>query len=202
MAKQKLLLVAIGFFVVIGVALLFYITNTTTLKLSVENISSYQVKDGERIIHSSVDKDSSIRLQKNSRYTIHFEGIRNYESSQRTVEIGTEPKSVTIKPYYSKEYLRQLLAESEPILKEVINSYDTAIANNYSVSNVTMYHYGNWASADLIWRGEYGENTDTLTIILNKENDEWVVAGSPSIIFFSGNNPKIPIDILRSVNSD
>lgn len=202
MTRQRLLFVGIGFFIVLSIAGVGYLLNTTTLTVNIKNTISYQVANGDRVIHSSTKNQSSIRVPKNNQYTIYFEGSKSYESSKRAVTVKDAPASISISPYYSKDRLGELLVNEKSDINSIVTAYDSIISTRYSIEDMKLYHYGDWASAKLVWSGEYGENTDTLTIILEKQNDVWAVVGSPSIVFFSGNNPEIPVDILRSVNSN
>ena len=106
-----------------------------------------------------------------------------------------------IEPFYSKEHLTALAESERSLISKDINNYQADISKLYTLNNYTLYHFGEWASVTLEWKGEYSQNSDSQRVVLKKESGDWKVVGEPSILFFYKNYPDIPTDILRSVNN-
>jgi len=184
-----------------GYIVIYNYLNSTDITINTKNISSYNVKLSGSIIHSSTQKDDIVRVPKSSNISIEFKGIDGYETNTREISIGQSPKSITVEPFYSKERLATLAESERSLISKNINTYNTDISKLYTLSDYTLYRFGEWACVTLEWKGKYSQNSDDQRVILKKESDDWKVVGEPSILFFYKNYPDIPIDILRSVNN-
>lgn len=172
------------------------ITPKNTVSFTILDTSSSKV-----LFKSNSQTVSKIRVPKYSGITIHYTGKNNYETNIQNIKISDESKDINLDPYYSREYLDTLLEDEKDSITQSVNSYDHVIRDTYSVSDVRLYHFGEWASATLTWKGEYGQNTDSQHIILKKKDNSWSVIGEPSIVFFYKNNPDTPVDIIEQVNN-
>lgn len=186
---------------VIGLILLFTYLNSVELAVNAKNISSYKIeKDDFSVFNSSSGDSEDIRVPKYSSITISYKGKGIYADGTQQIDIGDKNSSTSINPYYSKKYLSSLIDANKSAIKEAITSYNEDINNLYTINSYMLYHFGDWASATLAWKGEYSSNSDNLKVILKKNNETWEVAGDPSLLFFNKNYSTIPVDILEAVN--
>lgn len=199
--KYIILLLVVAALFIGGYIFIYNLLSSTTLTVSTKNTASFVVTLSDAQIASSSEKLTTIRIPKYSEVTLKFVGVEGYEASSKEVTIGDSPESIAIDPAYSEERLASLVADEQPKISSVISSSQSKIDSLYTINDYTLYHFGEWASAKLIWKGEYSQNSDTLKVILHKEpGGEWEIAADPSIVFYHKNNPEIPIDILRKVN--
>jgi len=200
--RKYILFFIIGIVTLItGYVVAYNYLNSTDLTISAKNIASYNVTLSGSIIHSSTQKSDAVRVPKSSNISIEFKGVDGYETNTKEIQIGQSPKSITVEPFYSKEHLATLIESERSLISKSTNDYQTNISNLYTLDNFTLYHFGDWASVTLKWKGEYSQNSDNQKVILKKESGNWKVIGEPSILFFYKNYPDIPTDILRSVNN-
>jgi len=146
-------------------------------------------------------------------YTVRFTGTRDYQEESESVVVD---KSITIKTptlNYTDAKLSQLLATEGSIVHSVLMA---AIPNTvYKINNEKLFETGNWYCAQLIPNDWYDptvpsdyiprpinvNNTlDMLKVIMKKGNDTWKPVAGPSIVFYVGDYPNIPPDIIRAAN--
>jgi len=200
--RKYILFFIVGIITLIaGYIVIYNYLNSTDLTINTKNISSYNVRLSGSIIYSSTQKNDVMRVPKSSHVSVEFKGADGYETSSREISIGQSPKSITVEPFYSKEHLAALAESERSSISKNINNYQADISKLYTLSDYTLYHFGEWACVTLEWKGEYSQNSDDQRVILKKESSDWKVVGEPSILFFYKNYPDIPIDILRSVNN-
>lgn len=186
-----------------GYIFIYNYFNSVKVTITSKNVASFTVLDtssNKVLLKSKAQATSELRIPKYSNVTIHYTGKNNYETNIQNVKVSNKPVEINLNPYYSTEYLATLLGDEKGLITQSINDYDHIIEDAYSISDIRLYHFGEWASATLNWKGDYGQNTDTQHIILRKKDNSWNIIGEPSIVFFYKNNPDTPIDILEQVN--
>lgn len=191
------LVIVIGILVV-GL-IVYYFQNTTILTIKSENVSSTTVKRDGNFDVSKSDDSFDVRVFKHSITLISYEGAAGFSHGETNIKVGESKKDVSISPYFSTERLRELAENEKDSVIKAINSSNSKMSG-YKIVDYKLYHFGDWASAQLDWRGDYEQNTDSLRVILNKKSNRWVVLSYPQIVYFSENYPEIPEDILESVN--
>lgn len=184
-----------------GYIFIYNFLNSTELTVSTKHVSSFTVTLQGSQIASTSEKTTTIRVPKYSTVYVKYIGEDGYATDSQDVAMSDSPKSITIDPFYSKERLASLLESEQSDITSAISAYQSDISKLYTIRNHTLYRFGEWASAELIWKGEYGQNTDNLHVILKKEEDTWKVVEQPSILYYYKNYPNIPIDVLRAVNN-
>lgn len=176
--------------------------NSVSVKLTVPNTKSIAVKQDDHIISKTTSSQTiNFRAPKFSHLTVSFLGTGVYESSSRNITIKDKSVVETINPYYSKDELAKLAGENSTKIKNAISTYNPAINDLYAVNDITLYHYGEWASATLVWKGDETENSDTLHIVLGDKNNTWSVIYQPDILLFQNYYKAVPLDILESINN-
>lgn len=176
--------------------------NSTELTITGKNLSSYEVTVEGTIVHtSSSGNTTTARIPKHTSVSIAYKSTGKYADGTKEIAIKDKPETITITPYFSEDYLMSLLDGDKAAINDAIFSYKSNIKQLYSLENHRLYHFGDWASVKLGWRGDYKSNSDDLKVILEKHNDTWVVISQPSLLFYYKNYPDIPIDILESINT-
>lgn len=200
MDRKKLIAGIVSLLIIGGLAWLanWYFT-TVNVRLTSKNAVSVRLQiDGKTIASGDIPLET--RVPKNSNITVEYVGKEGYDEGSRQVDIKDEDIEFSFEPYYSKSRLSEITTEqSADISQSIISSYPS-LSSKYSIEDTTSYHYGEWASAALKWRGEYEQNSDTQHVILYKDKDQWVVKDKPAIII-SAAESDTPVDILRRVNN-
>ncbi len=199
--RYIILFITLVVLVVVGYIFTYNYFNSTELTISTKNIESYTIKLSTSTISSSTDKTTTVRVPKLSTVSVDFKGTNGYETGRREITVGQSSESVSIEPFYSKEHLAELASSEKTQLDTATLQYKSSITTLYSIKSHKLYHFGEWASVTLVWKGEYSQNSDDLKVILKKEGKNWKIVGEPSILFFYKNYPDIPVDVLRGTNT-
>ncbi len=185
-----------------GALVVFNYLDSVPVSLNTKNISIIKVSSGSGDISVEKKGDNFLfRAPKNSMVSVDYVGISGFDSGSRSFSIGVTPKTIKLEPYYSQDRLRGLLINELPLITNVLRSKISGISD-YKITKPVLYHYGEWSSVQLERKGLYSSNSDTLSVVLYKEDSSaWRIAASPDILFFYKNYPKIPTDILDQVNN-
>ncbi len=145
-------------------------------------------------LKAQTSTNTTVRLR-NGTYLVKF-SESGKQDVYRTINVPetTQIKSPDLDLSQSK--LNQLLAATG----EAPRSTTLSIvgASNYSVSYEALYKQGDWYAAVL---SPKLAGLDRQRVILNKTNGAWKVAASPAIVFYIGDFPKIPEQIIRDINN-
>lgn len=200
---RKLLIGLIA--IIIFIATFIYLSdyfNSVNVKLTVPHTKSITVKQDDHIISKTTSNQTiSFRAPKFSHLAVSFVGTGVYESSSRNIIIKDKSVVETINPYYSKDELAKLAGENSAKIKDAILAYNPTINDLYSINNITLYHYGEWASATLVWKGAESDNSDTLHVVLGEKNNTWSLIYQPDILLFQNYYKAVPLDILELINN-
>lgn len=190
-----------------------YYLSLRTLVVNYENINSVSIFSGEKITDRPGQKPvktisrsgQEVRLKK-GKYILQYDAKDNYLDYFVTVDLSSRRQAVNLSPDYSDEYLDKLLDGELSNIKMSIETKYPKVKKLYAVQRGKLYKKGDWYGTTLVYKGNAtGANlfkTDTLRVILKKENNQWVVkTDPPSILLSKYVYPDIPIDILRNVNS-
>lgn len=184
-----------------------YMTSFETITITYKNIEKaeiYNTPDSHNSKHgtpvSNINQSGQkIKLKKGSDYIIDFTGSTGYENG--TIILRDGQKEIYIDPYLSEEKLEEIRTKELPIIHAVItNKYPNI--NLYTLGEGRLYQWGEWYGTTLKYIGTDSFNSDTLRLILKKENNTWVIKTDPPNItlnkFMYG---EIPEEILRDVNN-
>lgn len=220
---KKLIVRIIIVVLVLGLAIagMHYFLSTRTISFKLSHVENAVIKDKNDWTIATLNSNSdTARLYKGSSYTVHYDATDGYQDSSQTFTVEND-NEITVSPYYSNERLSSLLAEqSQAIRAAVVAKYPT-ITGLYDFQNERLYHYGEWYSATLKYKGNDFFNEDKLRLVVHKQNDTWHVASQPPMPSLNTYNTgdtggdidestdghshevtAVPVDILRRVNAD
>ena len=187
---------------VIVIAIAAWLTNwffsTVTITIKSDNAANIEVSSAGSITISG-PSPLTTRVSKNADITVSYTGKEGYDEGKRYTESGDDDLVFSFEPYYSKSRLQTITMNESDAIRQSIVSHNSSVNQLYEIKDITTYHYGEWASAKLQWRGEYEQNSDTLLVTLNKVDNQWVVSDEPSIIINKAQS-KTPVDILEAIN--
>jgi hypothetical protein len=188
--------------------IVYYFLSLKTFTLTFYHVSEVKIyktasldsgKD-PKAIKTITTSGTSVKLHKGD-YTLFYTGAKDYESKYKEIQIKYNGQTATIDPGYSKEKLAQIIEEEGPAIFSTLSSKYPNI-NLYSVQNGKLYRNGEWYGTTLKYQGVDQYNSDTLRVVLHKENGAWVLKSvPPDIILSKFNHPDVPQDILSDVNS-
>ncbi len=202
MIRKLLIGVIIAILLIGGGVYISNFLNSVPVKITVPHTSSITAKQGDHTIaETKTSQTLSFRAPKFSHIIISFTGTGIYESSSRAITVEDKSVTKTLQPYYSANELKKLATENSQQITDTILTYNPNIKNLYSIRDITLYHYGEWASAQLSWIGSYGDNSDSLHVVLSKKGDKWSIIYQPNILLFKDYYSEVPLDILERVNN-
>jgi hypothetical protein len=164
-----------------------------------------KIRDDQKPLKTISDSGQQIRLKKGT-YLLQYDAKDNYKDYFITINLSEKRQTVSLSPDYSDDYLNKLLRGETANLKKVILEKYPKIKQLYNIQPGRLYKKGDWYGTVLTYKGDStGANlfkTDSLKIILEKQNGQWVVkTNPPNILLSKYDYPGIPEEILRSVNS-
>lgn len=195
--------IAIVFVVAISIAI-HYFTTTATLKISFTNTKSVTIVEDKgdtvnpEVIGTIKKSPSTIRVPKEAKLYAHYTGDEGYADGSLTVNV--DKKEVTIDPDYSKERYNNLMNSALPKVTTILQSKYANVETLYTISSVEMIQKGKWYVVRLNFKGEYGDNSDTLRALFQKSDDGWKLVAGPDIIFTSSHYPNTDETILKWAN--
>lgn len=211
---KKLLLYSSGLILIIlaGFAMSNYLS-LKTLVVNFENIDSVAVfssknlddKTGQKPIKTIRESGQTIKLKKGD-YILQYDAKNNYRDYFASVNLHDKRQTVHLSPDYSDDYLNKILdGELGSIQGSILQKYPK-VGQLYTIQRGKLYKKGEWYGTTLTYKGDVtGSNffqTDTLRLVLEKLNDQWIVKTTPpNILLNKYAYPGVPEDVLRNVNS-
>lgn len=117
-----------------------------------------------------------------------------------TSSSSATPKSPPVKPE-KKLTLQEKLATESPTIIGVLTTKYPKIATDYTIINSKLYKEGEWFGALLQYKGVDTLNRDTLRVLMQKKEGEWILRTEPPEIILSAKKYKdVPKDILKAIN--
>lgn len=209
-SNKKYIIAMIVVVVVITSMVVFigYISSTKEVAVYYKNskdvnihIFSGEHLDGDNKVAEVKKSGESIRLDKSETYQITYSGNTDYDDGLISFK-PSERDVIKINPYYSQDKLSQLLGDQEGSIHNVIKSKYSNNINLYEIQSGKLYHFGDWYGTTLKYIGDDYSNSDTLRIVLNKEDNNWIIKTDPPSISLSKYVfPRIPVDVLVDVNN-
>lgn len=210
MSRRRLLLISFVALLFLGSWLtLRYITSFHSVTITYKNtekVTIYHTPDQHNqndnkheSITTITQSGQKVKLKKGSDYIAEFTGVAGYDSGTALVRDGQ--KELSIDPHFSQEKLREILNDEMPSIRLTLSSKYSNM-NLYTASEEKLYLWGEWYGATLKYTGDDIFNSDTLRVVLKKENDVWIIKTDPPNISLSKfSYPDIPEEILRDVNN-
>lgn len=209
--KKRVILLLLPIVVLIFIFLLFnYLTSTQKIYINLENVSQAEIititpdddHDNDDIKAKKINKSQTLRLKKQNSYLVHYTGLKGFASGEVVLIIKPGVNNFNINPYFSDSKLGSILqTELLTIRSTVLNKFPN-IERLYKYTDEKLYHYGEWYSARLKYIGDDNFNSDSLLLLLNKQDGVWkIVSSPPQIILGTVDYPNIPGDILTNINN-
>lgn len=197
-------------FIFIVYAILNYYNSTTEVTIRYKNVNNVSVGEyhGE---HGEIENDDQkkiyikksgekVRLNNTVSYSVNYSGDKGFADGFQVFK-PADKSSININPYYSNEKLETLLTADESSIQQVlIDKYPNI--KLYEIQKGKLYHWGEWYATTLLYIGNDYDNSDTLRVVLKKENSKWVIKTDPPQIILSKTRfTDIPSDILSDINN-
>jgi len=162
----------------------------------------------KKIISTSTPK--TIRI-KTGTYVIKYSGDE-YQNLEEYIRIEGKTSLKTPELSFKTEKLAQMLRAEEAAIHTTVTSL---VGGEYQISAENILKQGEWYAAYLLPGSWYDPATkndinpysanpyntkDTLSVILNKENNKWKIAAEPKTTFWIDDYPNIPEDVVRAAN--
>lgn len=207
--NTRRVLVLVGFLsiCIISIFLVFNYFNSTQNTIvyfkNVHDITIYDITNNNNDLVSKIKKSGqTLRLNKSSSYNVGYVGNDGFESGNIGLDVSSGgEKTIDINPYYSKKNLGSILDKNIETIQGVLkNKYKNIYL--YTLERGRLYHWGEWYATTLKYVGNDIDNSDTLRVVLHKEDNTWKVKTDPPSISLSKYiYPNIPHDILSDVNN-
>ena len=206
LARYRGLIFIIILFVVIGLvveATVSYFNSFGHLTVRYTNVQSVDIhasSDPSSTVASVTYSGQTIKLRQGS-YVLSYTGKTDYANGSIAVDLSQKQQTVTINPPYSDQKLSSLLSTESPAIQMVLTQKYPHISL-YKIQLGKLYHTGDWYGTTLVYTGSDIFNSDTLRVVLHKQNGTWVVATDPPNITLSKLLfPNVPEDVLVDVNN-
>lgn len=136
-------------------------------------------------------------------YTLVYGASTDYSGGIRKVSLGEAAATVSIKPYYSQTKLDSSTDRELPAIKKVLLNKYPLISDLYNIQRGLLYHYGEWYTTTLQYKGDDYAASDTLKLVMHKEKNQWLIKTSPPNVYLPSSVYKnIPSDILDDINNN
>lgn len=157
--------------------------------------------DGDKkLIVKESDKQLVTKLSSKHPYLVEYEGEKGYENNSLNFKTEYNDKEIKLEPSFTNDRLAALLPQKQEAINAAIKKIGPAISL-YDVQPGKLYKTGEWYGTTLKYKQLDITMDDTLRIILHEESGRWMLATDPPDITLSKYTyPKIPEDVLRSVN--
>lgn len=212
-------LLALGFFVIVIIAgiLLFINYNNSFQKLTVtiEGNQNIQAKmylassaDGasetshENTVITTIKNTETVRIKKGI-YVIVLPGQSDYKEVKKRVELADEKISITFDPDYTDSKLTALLQQQANDIQQAIFEKYPSMPSLYNINPGKLYKHGDWYATTLIYKDQSDDFlSDTLRLVVQKEDSAWiVVTNPPQIIVSKVVYPDIPSAVVDDINN-
>lgn len=209
-SRKLLLYLAIAIALVGSIAVVIaQIKSTSKVTIHYKNVKDVAVLKAasedpmpeEKEEHIVSNSGQTLKLKKNKSYLLNYSGSGDYSGGVIEFNTAEKQKTITIEPYFSEEKLNKQLNSEVAIIHQQIKAKYARI-NLYEIQAGKLYRYGEWYGTTLKYVGKDPFNSDTLRIVLNKQDGVWTIKTDPPGIFLSRHAfPDVPVEILREVNN-
>lgn len=129
-------------------------------------------------------------------YVAEFSG-EGMQSQKKVYDITEDTTIESPKLAYSKERLATELQAQKPAIQQATATIPQL--NGYRVALEGLYGQGDWYGAVMVPPNQ--QTQDVLLIILHKKNGTWQLVGQPSLTFYVGDYPDVPVQLIRDINN-
>lgn len=204
MINRRLFLIGLAWAVVlsilftIGISTWRYVTSFQEVTFTFNDQDGYvQIqREGDQKLYP-VD-GQPVKLKKGD-YTIKNQG-RRVAQDTRFVTIDDSTATIKTTFSYTESYLAEQYVEQKPAIESALYAAYPQLRTDYIVSNGALYSKGEIYGATLTARNQSSDNSDTLHVLLQRNNDVWSVPHTPQPILTVTDYPDVPRDALSAIN--
>ena len=209
MRKITYTILGIVLFIIMVVTIIFQISPqsiippTVKFTLAQPNLSvSVYKKDSEAAEATQVttfSKSTEVQLAQGDYYYV----VTGERTAPETVNfIVPNQLNFRIDPDYSSFYLAGIRDDEVEAINQVIETRYAKIANDYIIHPGKLYKQGQWYATILTNRKSNNDTPlDEYRIVLQKQNNQWVIITTPEISLSVLTFPEVPRDILSDINA-
>ena len=196
MNKKIIIIVScVGIVSLLGLAEFFSYKNITVDFAQTESAAIFYTKNEKEI--TKLSGDGTIRLKPGD-YSYVPQGDKL--SSNRVVFTVRGAETIRIDPPFSKSHLQSLLSARQNQIQSTLSAKYPVILTDFTTSDETLYHHGEWYSARLVQRTAPASEPDVYRVILKLEDNIWRVIVSPRLIINKNEFPAVPESYITNVN--
>lgn len=131
----------------------------------------------------------------------HIQNVgKNIEPNYRKLNVTDDTTTVDITYTYTKKYLDKLLQEERAPAQAALYAKYPLAKNGYRLHHEKLYGLGDIYGAVLVARTP-SDNSDTLRVLLKKQDDKWIVLSTPPTPILSAPDyPNVDADALAEIN--
>lgn len=170
---------------------------------SVSKVTIQKVGEGARSLEKeTIYKKSGEKIKvSKGHYLLKYVGNDGYASDYQNIDVENSPVFIRLDPDYSQQKLSSILDGDFENIKAVLNTKLQNISD-YNIQKGKLYKKGQWYATTLQYKGSDDFNYDTLRLVMEKKEGEWIlVTNPPNIVIGSKDYPNIPLDVLQDVNN-
>lgn len=99
-----------------------------------------------------------------------------------------------------KQLEEKLLTELPAITTVLIAKYPL-VATDYNVDQGKLYEQGKWYGTTLTYKGKDVDNRDTLRVLMQKKDGQWVLRTTPPRpLLYAKDFTDVPVKIIKAIN--
>ena len=184
----------------VGIWLLWsYILSFQTVTFHFDRQLGYIELSGNNQPNYYPADNQPVKLKKGT-YQVRSVGTRlAADPHMQTIDNSTS--NVTVEFSYSHSYLETLYQGEQQAIETALTAAYPAVATDYTPKHGTLYHRGEIYGAILIARDQSGDNADTLRVLMEKKDGNWIMRSKPPVPVLSAPlYPSISRDILADIN--
>ena len=101
----------------------------------------------------------------------------------------------------TKAELEQKLVTELPVVTTALTTAYPLIATTYTIEQGQLFDKGQWFGTTLTYLGTDKDNRDTLRVVMQKKDGNWILLTKPPRPLLSAKDfPNVPVSILKKIN--
>ena len=101
----------------------------------------------------------------------------------------------------TKVELEQKLVTELPAITTVLATAYPLIPTTYTIEQGQLFDKGQWFGTTLTYLGTDKDNRDTLRVVMEKKDGNWILLSKPPRPLLSAKDfPNVPVSILKKIN--
>lgn len=201
MSKSKIIVLILITLLLIGGIIFSYFSSyrNVTIDIKESPVDLFLASDVDNKLQS-ITTDTTLSLR-DGYYCVKPIDIKFNSSLKCTTVYKTDTK-IMADFDYSDEYLNKLLEPQQADINSVIKDSYKETIGNYNICNGKLYEKGKWYGAILVQKKAHpSDSIDYYRVVLQKDNNKWIISAKPSIVLSKYDYKNIPVNILSQVNN-